>query len=274
MKELLFIILIFNVNLFAIDKELTVEQQKLLKWTKVYCYEKYSDIVELSKDRHFICERYSYGNYPGGLKGTIEYRKRINPWTEDFFSLGMLIITIIFTPLIILFANGTVADIEKKNVENKEQWLNLLKKKRIKMFTIIGMSIIIFSGLYIHTVLKSLVTNTLKNGTIKEVKRVSPFFDLFLEKGTPLLLAVSNGRVEVVKYLVEEKNYNINLSVKINYIGIRTPFELALQNESYDIVNYLKQYLSVKEIQTIKDKVSKERLHKRREHGEIIVIYN
>ncbi|UIP92768.1 ankyrin repeat domain-containing protein [Wolbachia endosymbiont of Anopheles demeilloni] len=52
---------------------------------------------------------------------------------------------------------------------------------------------------------------------------------------TPLQKAAENGRLEIVKYFIEEKNVDVNAKTKVD----NTPLHLAVKRGLYDIVKFL-----------------------------------
>ncbi|GEM_PF-5320009 len=114
-------------------------------------------------------------------------------------------------------------------------------RRRLIIFLIGGfiVSVISFSYLFF----KDYSIETIRNGSLEDVKMVLPIFELVKKDETALLLAVSNGSLDIVKYLVEEKKHNPNEMGSIEHSLSYTPLDMALSNESYDIAEYLKHYL-------------------------------
>jgi hypothetical protein len=116
-----------------------------------------------------------------------------------------------------------------------------LNRRRLIIFLIGGfiIAVISFGKLF----LRDYSIETIRNGSLEDVKMVLPIFEMLKKDETALLLAVSNGSFDIVKYLIEEKKYNPNEMGSIEYSLSYTPLDLALANQSFDIAEYLKQYL-------------------------------
>ena len=249
MKRLLVIFILFlNISLYANNIELTtLEKQNLLEWTNQHCYENHLNYESLLKDRYFLCEG-TTRDYPGGLKGDVCFKKVVHsPWTTALVVFLFVFVIMFFVIGISwLLINTAEEKIIKWNGKDKFYFLSIIKsrKKLFIPYIIIGLIVApVIIGLF---ALKESSINTLRNGELEDVKIMLPVINYFFKdnkNGIVLRLAVSNGRVDIVKYLIEEKNYNPNISIKAKYKYEKTPLDLALRNRSYDIANYLKQYL-------------------------------
>jgi len=85
------------------------------------------------------------------------------------------------------------------------------------------------------------IFNLIKTGNINELKEVLKDSNHNLnheiyEDKIPIHIAVENNKIEIVKYLIEEKKVNINIREIYNR---RTPLHIASQRGFLDIVKYL-----------------------------------
>lgn len=245
MKKILIVFsLLFKLSLHAMDTESSIiEQQNAVNWANENCQENHVNYKSLSKDRYFVCAMFSK-NTPKELQGTVILTTESNPW---LVSLITFIIVFVFMGLLGGFSWFIIKIAEEKiikgNYEDKPRRLNIIKSSKTSFIAtmtvglIIGILSFTFIALKKHSILK------LRNGNLEEVKTILPIVSLIETKEEIVLLAVSNGRIEVLEYLIEEKQYNPNVSTKIKHTYETTPLGLALKNKSYDISDYLKKYL-------------------------------
>jgi ankyrin repeat protein len=260
-KLFLIISLLISVNLLAVDKELTIiEQEKLLEWTNKNCNEQHDSFLSLSRDRYFFCSMDSSIDYPNGLQGTVIFGNNSSPWISSLLTCVIILVFFAFlVPIGILSLNIAEEKLQKGKLEDKERRLNFIKSRRSSLIALIIASLIVGSVTLTYIPLKKQLINTVQNGNIEDIKLVLPIVELIVEDDVLLFLAVSNGRIEVVKYLIEDKKYNPNFSISdkdLNSICAtpyipsyrkETPLGLALRNKSLDIANYLKQYIPSEE---------------------------
>lgn len=233
-KTVILLIFLFQMPLFALDKQLSESQQeKLLNWVNQNCIENHTSYESLSKDRYFICKKNkksNYNNYPDGLYGTITfYEEGIDKRTIKeiaFFGALYLFLIIVGGGLFSFFKDTTIR-----------------KKYLIRTSSVFIVGVLILIGNYAYTFLKSYATDTLRNGNIEQINIALPIYNILPLTETPLVLTISGGSLEAVKYLIEEKKYDPNQLSINKYGNVTNPFDKALSIKAYGIVDYLKQYL-------------------------------
>lgn len=240
MKKIVMILFLFVITLYANDTELnTSEKQALLEWANTNCYENHKSFDTLLKDRYFSCEFRAKG-YPGGLKGDVIFKTKANNlWAVPLISF---FITVFFVAIIAGISLFIINISEQYHKDKPERVKKIQLNRRRFIMYLIGIfivAIVSFSYLF----LKDYSIETIRNGSLEDVKMVLPIFELVKKDETALLLAVSNGSFDIVKYLIEEIKYNPNEMGSIEHSLSYTPLDLALANQSYDIAEYLKQYL-------------------------------
>ena len=245
MKKILIVFsLLLNLSLYGMDKEPSItEQQYAISWANKYCQEHHINYASLSKDRYFICN-WNSEHIPKELKGTVILTSVVNPWLES-----LLVFMIVFVFIVIigglswLVIEYSEKKIIKGNYEDKSIRLNRIKSYKTTLIAKIIVALVIGILSLGYIALKKYSVFKLRNGDLQEVKTILPIVNLIKNKDEIIMFAVSNGRIEILKYLIEEKKYNPNVSAKIEHTYETTPLGLALANESYDIADYLKKYL-------------------------------
>ena len=245
----LFIIisLLLSINLYANDKELTqLEKQEVLDWTHTYCDENHKDYDSFLKDRYLNCVKTmdsAQYNHPKGLPRDLNFYERgiDDKSMHEILFFGVLYIIGIAIAMVLYFSTkGT-----------KKDYL-IRRRERLK-YSIPGIvisTLILLAYGSAYNNLKIYSKDILKNGNIDDIKIALPIYNMLKLDETPLELVVSGGSLNAVKYLIEEKKYNPNENSKDKYKT--NPYDLALRNKSYEISDYLKQYLPENESVGIK----------------------
>lgn len=78
------------------------------------------------------------------------------------------------------------------------------------------------------------------SGVREEVDAGTPVESTDYRDKTPLLMAAEQGRMEIVRYLVEEANADVNATTPESR-GKITPLRYAISNEDYEMVRFLVQ---------------------------------
>lgn len=237
MKKIKIILLIIFLQNIASGQTIhlsDLQKQILLTWVNENCDENHKNYESLKYDRYFYCTN---TKFPEGFQGKIRlYEKGLDKHTIKgieffiFFSIFMIILTI----LGLKFAK--IRDIRNAKINNEE----IVKfttyenaKFRFTLHLSIGLIMLLSNIVYEET--KDFTEKYLLDGRKDYISIVLPLYNILHKKDSPLLLAIESGYLDIVKYLVEEKNYNPNK--KINNI---LPYDIALEQKSYDIAEYLK----------------------------------
>ena len=239
MKTIFIMFVLLIISIYANDVELnSLEKKVLLEWTNANCHENHKSFDALLKDRYFSCEFQAQG-YPGGLKGDVLFKTKTNSWAVPLVSFFIVIVFVsITTGISFLIINAS-----EKYHKDKPEKVNRIQliRRILKIYLVGGLIISIISFSYIF--LKDYSIERIRNGSLEDLKMILPIFELVKKDETALLLAVSNGSLDIVKYLVEEKKHDPNETGQIEDSLSYTPLDMALSNESYDIAEYLKHYL-------------------------------
>ena len=234
-------ILLLNITLSAHYGDLTVEKkEELLKWVNKYCNETHTSFDSMKKDRYFLCKKTNkshFNNYPKELYGNVKfYEEGLDKHTIKelaFFGVLYFIAMIIFIFSFLIYSNP-------KN--NFQQIMGELSK--IRFIAIFVFTPLLLGSKYTYDYLDEYSKNVLYNGKINEIEIALPIYNFFDHDETPVMLAVSGGSFNLVKFLIEETGEDPNAASKTFDGRMITPFEKALMNKSYDISNYLKNYMS------------------------------
>jgi len=233
-------ILLLGITLNAHYEDLTIEKkEELLKWVNKYCNETHSTFEDIKKDRYFLCKKTNksnFNNYPKELYGNIKfYEEGIDKHTIKelaFFGVLYFIAIIIFTFTFLIYSNP-------KN--NFQQIMGELSK--IRFIAIFVFTPFLLGSIYTYDYLEEYSKNVLYNGKMDEIEVALPIYNFFGLDKPPIMLAVSGGSFDLVKFLIEEKGEDPNVTSKTFDGRMITLYEKALINKSYDISNYLRQYV-------------------------------
>jgi len=242
------IFIIFNLILnilYANDTQLSEpDKLNLLESANKYCYENYQSYESLLKDRYFSCEMDAPDELHN-LKGDVILKSNTSIWKREVVEFGILlaIILIVGAPTLLIF-HIAEKRVKEKNNSKRLGWIKFYKTRIIILVVV---SLVYIGVINVYKVMTNYSIETLRNGNIEDVKIALPLFNAIKKEETALLLAVSNGRLEIVRYLIEEKSNNPNKIGKIGREYHGTPLDLALKNESFDIADYLKIHLPVSE---------------------------
>jgi hypothetical protein len=255
------------------------QQEKILNWANNNCDNKYTDFENLYKDKYIVCD-----SVPDFInKHFIDIVPSDYSYIEESKKPLVLIFLyptffLILFYLVFNFAKKKLAKIKEEIEENKKigkedfalnfSYFNINFHIFVAILVlIVGLPIVVYT--HMHTSLKNYTFYKLREGTINEIDYVSSLFivvktlenilnsqneNLYYHgKGTAILHAIDGGRLDIIKYLIEEKSYNpiqkgnlhydIRKDSDIKHKKLILPFEYALEIKAYDIAEYLKEYL-------------------------------
>lgn len=237
MKKIKIILLIIFLQNIASGQNIDLsdfQKQTLLTWVNENCDENHKNYESLKYDRYFYCTN---TKFPEGFQGKIRlYEKGLDKHTIkeikffSFFSLFMIILTI----LGLKFAK--IRDIKNAKINNEEIIkFTTYENAKIRFTIHLSIGLIILSSIIVYKETKDFTEKYLLDGKKDYISIILPLYNILHEEDSSLLLAIESGYLDIVKYLIEEKNYNPNK--KIDNI---LPYDIALKQKSYDIAEYLK----------------------------------